>query len=385
MISRTVLALNPGSTSTRAAVYRQKADAEPQCLWSMEARHPRKELERFARVADQLAFRERAIRAGLSTAGMNTAGMDALDSAVDVVVGRGGLLAPLPGGVYLVNRAMLDDLASARYGEHPCNLGAALAKNFADQWQVPACITDPVVTDELADVARITGLPGIRRRSLFHALSQRGAARAAAGRLGLEYEDARFIVAHLGGGVSIGAHDRGRVVEVTNALDGEGPFSPERTGALPLLPLLDMIERGEAGPGRLRQSIVRGGGMVALLGTNDLRRAEKMAESDPKAALALDALAYNIARHIGSMGPVLLAHGEDVPAPSSNATIDAVILTGGMARSDRLCAAIETRTAYLAPVMRITGLEEMETLALGGLRLVRGAAQAMEYGGGEAS
>lgn len=352
-----VLALNPGSTSTRAALY-----FENKCEWSLEVQHPRADMEQFKSVIDQLEFREQAILHAFKGADVPTP---------DAVVGRGGLLAPLPGGSFIVTPPMLEDLASARFGEHPCNLGAPLARRFADRWRVPAYIADPVVTDELAEVARITGLPNIKRRSLFHALSQRGAARTAAKQCGVLYEDAKFIVAHLGGGISIGAHDLGRVIEVVNALDGEGPLSPERSGALPLLPVLEMIESGDTDISTLKESIIKNSGLLAHLKTNDLRKAQTLAESDDHAALVLDALAYNIARHIGSMGPVLLN--------KPGASIAAIVLTGGMARSDTLCRAIETRVSYLAPIVRVTGLEEMQTLAAGGLRVLRGETAAQEY------
>jgi butyrate kinase len=366
-----ILALNPGSTTTRAAVY----DGD-HCAWHVELEHDRAELDALGHVSNQLDHRFEAVRRKLAAAGLLEPG-----SAPAAVAGRGGLLAPLPGGCYAVNERMLDDLARARHGEHPCNLGAPLARRFADLWNVPAVIADPVVTDELAPEARLTGFPDVMRRTIFHALSQRGAARTAAERAGTRYEDGRFIVAHLGGGISVGAHLRGRVVEVNNALDGEGPFSPERSGRLPLLPLLGMIESGEATPGELRARILRGAGLLAHLGTNDLRWAEAMANAgDERARLVLEGMAYGIAREIGSLGPVLLRADEE-GGKHDTPRVTAIVLAGGMARSDRLCAAIEARVSYLAPVERVTGLEEMLTLARGAQRVLAGEAELKTYAG----
>jgi len=357
-----VFVINPGSTSTRLALY---ADERPVLV--RELHHPKAEIARFARIADQFRYRLAAMDAVLDEWRLDPADLDG-------VAGRGGLLPPLEGGVYKVSGEMLDDLKSARHGEHACNLGAPLARELADRGGVAAYIVDPVVTDELAEVARITGLPGIRRRSLFHALSQRGAARTAADRLGVEYTGADFIVCHMGGGISIGAHRRGRVVEVVNALDGEGPFSPERTGGLPLVPVLEMIERGERSPRELIRTVQREGGLFAHLGTNDLRVVlARMDQGDEAAALIFQALAYGVARHIGSLAPVL---ADD----QGRVAVAAVVLAGGLARSDRLVREIRRMVNYLGPVEVVTGDEEMAALACGVARVLRGEEQAKDYG-----
>ncbi|MUM77658.1 butyrate kinase [Pseudodesulfovibrio sp. F-1] len=356
-----VFVINPGSTSTRLALYE---DDRPVLV--RELRHHKAEIARFARVADQFRYRLAAVEAVLGEWKTDPADLDG-------VAGRGGLLRPLEGGVYIVSDEMLIDLESARHGEHACNLGAPLARELADRAGVEAYIVDPVVTDELAEVARFTGLPGIRRRSLFHALSQRGAARTAAARQGAGYDEADFIVCHMGGGISIGAHRRGRVVEVVNALDGEGPFSPERTGGLPLVPLLERIERGEGTPAEFRRMIQREGGLFAHLGTNDLREVlARMDQGDEPASMVFHALAYGVSRYIGSLAPVL-ADG------SGRVAVAAVVLTGGLARSDRLVNEIKRMVGYLGPVEVVTGDEEMAALASGVGRVLRGEEQAKDY------
>jgi len=335
-MSQRILAVNPGSTSTKAALFVDGA-----LVRCEEALHPAAELARFERVLDQLSLRLEALEALLGELG-----------PLDMVVGRGGFLAPLPGGVWAVDEAMLEELRLAPRGEHASNLGAFMARHFADRAGCPAVIADPPVTDELTDEARLTGLPGVSRRAIFHALSQRGAAREAASRLGMAYEAARLVVAHLGGGVSVGAHRLGRVVDVTNAIDGEGPLSAQRAGALPLLPVLAMIERGERTPAQLRAQIVSGGGLLAHLGTDDLRQAQAAMEAgDAHAGLVLRAMAHGVAKAAWSMGAAL----EGRP--------DAVVLTGGMARSAWLTGEIARRVAALAPVEVVIGQEELETMA----------------------
>lgn len=348
-----VFIINPGSTSTKLALY-----VDGEATISREFQHEKAELARFAKVIDQREFRMDAIRTFLSEARID-------GSSLDAVAGRGGLLHPLEGGVYQVSVDMLDDLRTARYGEHPCNLGAVLADGLAREWGVPAFIVDPVVTDEMMEVARITGLPEIRRRSLFHALNQRGAARTAAVRRGVTYESSNFIVCHMGGGISIGAHRKGRVVDIVNALDGEGPFTPERTGGLPVIPILEMIERGEHTPAELKQTILREGGLFAHLGTNDPREiVQRMENGDTQAKIIFGALAYSIAKHIASLAPAL--------ADDNSVHISAVVLTGGLARSDELVNEISRMTEFLAPIEVITGDEEMAALAAGPLRVLDG-------------
>jgi butyrate kinase len=356
-----IFVINTGSTSTKLAYFQ---DGKVVAL--REHQHPREELARLGRVINQIDFRMEVIRDAIAKSGIDVSFMDA-------VAGRGGLLHPLDGGVYEVSDDMLNDLHTARYGEHACNLGAVLAHELAQEWSVPAFIVDPVVTDELEDVARLTGLPGIERRSLFHALNQRGAARTVAARLGVEYEVSNFIVCHMGGGISIGAHRLGRVVDVTNALDGEGPFSPERTGDLPVIPVLEMISRGETTPEQLKNVILRGGGLFAHMGSNDLRETvARMESGQDRARLVFEALAYNIAKHVASMIPALV-DGKGLFA------VAAVVLTGGMAQSSVLIEEITRLIRYVGPVEVVVGEEEMAALAHGAERVLSGIESAHHY------
>lgn len=355
-----ILCINPGSTSTKVAVFE---DRTARC--SEEVRHDKAELDACGGVQGQLALRRRAVVQALG-------GHDCL-GPYDAVAGRGGLLAPLPGGVYAVNDLMLDELARNAHGEHPCNLGAPLALAFANESGCSAFVVDPPVTDELRDIARITGLPRIRRRTVFHALSQRLAARLAAEQLGLEYGQAKFLVAHLGGGVSVGAHDRGRVTDVTNGLDGEGPMSAERAGTLPALVLLELVRQG-ADPDQLRREILTHGGLYAHAGTNDLRIIEeRFKNGDAKCGLLVEALAYGVAKALGGMAAALYEETADPPA--------AVVLTGGMARSALLVAQIERRVRFLAPVVCLPQVDELQALAAGAELALAGRTPVLDYAG----
>lgn len=356
-----ILVINPGSTSTKLALY--EGDNP---LISREIQHNKAELAKLGTVMSQFEFRKKLILSMLEEEGVDTA-------AIECVAGRGGLLHPLEGGTYEVNDTMLDDLRTGRYGEHPCNLGAGLAHDLAQGWGVDAYIVDPVVTDEMTDVARVTGMPGMQRRSLFHALNQRGAARSVARKLGKAYDECNLLVCHMGGGISIGAHRHGRVVDVVNALDGEGPFTPERTGGLPLLPLLDLIESGERTPAELRQIILRQGGVYGLLGTNDPREVLRRVEAgDDEARTVFAALGYTISKHIASLAPALADEAGAV-------VVDAVVLTGGLARSLRLVADITRQAGFLGPVELVTGDEEMGSLAAGAQRVLDGTEQPRTY------
>jgi len=358
-----ILCINPGSTSTKVAAFSGEAE-----LFSEDIGHDRTGLAACGSVQGQLALRREAVSLAVRRHLDPPGGAGVFDA----VAGRGGLLRPLPGGVYAVDQAMLDDLTQARFGEHPCNLGPALAQEFALASGCPAFVVDPPVTDELREVARLTGLPRIRRRSVFHALSQRSAARRAATALGLRYQEAKFVVAHLGGGVSVGAHDRGRIVDVSNGVDGEGPMSAERAGALPTLALLRLVCRGED-PDALGRELLTGGGLFAHAGTNDLRAIEERAQAGDEGAAALvQALAYQIAKTVGTMAAALF---EDDGAP-----VAAVVLTGGMVKSALLAGAIKRRVAWLAPVVVLPEVEELRALAAGALAALAGAEPVRRYG-----
>ncbi|EGB15326.1 butyrate kinase [Pseudodesulfovibrio mercurii] len=356
-----ILVINPGSTSTKVALYKGG-----DTLAAEELQHAREDMAGFVRVADQFDFRMRLVGEFLGKTGTDP-------KRIRAVVARGGLLHSLEGGVYEVSDEMVDDLQNARYGEHACNLGGMLALALARQWGVPAYVVDPVVTDEMMDKARLTGLPGLERRSIFHALNQRGVARIAAGRLGVDYARSNFIVCHMGGGVSIGAHRRGRVVDVINALDGEGPFTPERTGSLPLVPVLDMVHQGRREYAELRTTILRQGGLTAHLGTNDPREVlARMDRGDERAGLVFRAMAYGMARYVVSMAPALTDE-------EGRLDLAAVVLTGGLSRSAALVDEITRQVRFLGPVEVVPGEVEMSALAEGASRALCGREPVRTY------
>lgn len=357
MRSFSILAINPGSTSTKVALYRGSEE-----LWSDTQRYDTDRIRVFSGIPAQEPFRLGEIRKALENRGTDISGLDA-------VVGRGGLLRPIQGGTYSVNAHMLEDLRSCRWGSHASNLGGPLAKSLAEEaGGKPAFIVDPVVVDELMDEARLSGIPEIERKSIFHALNQKAVARRAASEIGKPYEDLNLVIAHMGGGISVGAHLRGRVVDVNNALDGEGPFAPERAGSLPAGELVKFAFSGEMELGDLMRRMVGGGGLVAHLGTNDLREVEKrLREGDQKADLIFRAMAYQVSREIGSRAAAL--SGE----------VDAVVLTGGLAFSEAFVKAIAGRVSFIAPVKVYPGEDEMRALAEGALRVLSGEESAREY------
>ncbi len=357
MKSAVILAINPGSTSTKMALYRGSEE-----VWSDTQRYDADRIREFPDIPAQEQFRLEEIRKALKGKNTELTGLDA-------VVGRGGLLRPIPGGTYRVSQEMLEDLRSCRYGSHASNLGGPLAKMIADEaGGLPAFIVDPVVVDELAEEARLSGIPEIERRSIFHALNQKAVARRASAGLGKSYEEVNLIVAHMGGGISVGAHCRGRVIDVNNALDGEGPFAPERTGSLPAGELVKFAFSSGLQLEGLIKKMVGGGGLVAHLGTNDLREVEKrIARGDEMASLVFRAMAYQVAREIGSRAAIL------------SGDVDAVVLTGGLAFSEQFVKDISQRVAFMAPVMVFPGEDEMKALAEGALRVLNGVEKAGEY------
>jgi butyrate kinase len=350
------LAINPGSTSTKIAVYRG-----PKCLIAETIDHPKAELARLDGVAQQMPLRFEAIRVFLAEHGF-------ADATWAVVVGRGGLTKPIEGGVYRINNKMLRDLENATGGEHPSNLGAPLAAQFAAACRAAAMVVDPPIVDELSPLARYAGHPALTRKSLFHALSQRAAARRAAAELGVAYQKQNFIVVHMGGGISIGAHCKGRVVDVNNALDGDGPFSPERSGSLPAGDLARLCFSGECAWPQIRKMITGEGGLFAYLGTNDCREVEdRIVRGDEKADEVYRAMAYQIAKSIGAAAAVL------------SGKVKAVVLTGGMAKSRRLCSAIRKYAGFVAPFVVYPELEEMAALALSAQAALAGKIEIKEY------
>lgn len=351
-----VLSINPGSTSTKIAVY----DNE-EVVFEQVVRYSNEELAPFETMIDQYEFRKNGILTMLQERGL-------ILESLDAIVGRGGLLDPIPGGTYVVNDAMLDVLYLAKRGEHASNLGGVLARKIADTLSIPSYVVDPVVVDELADVARLSGLPGYDRVSIFHPLNQKAVARKVSKELGKSYEEANLIIAHMGGGITVGVHQGGKVIDVNNGLHGEGPFSPERAGGLPTGHMIDLCFSGKYTRSEVKKLIVGQGGLVAYLGTNDARKVKKMIDAgNEKAKLVYEAMAYQIAKEIAAGAAVL--YGK----------VDAVVLTGGLAYDNNLVKLISDRVAFIASVKVVPGEHEMIALTKGALRVLRGEEQAKEY------
>jgi butyrate kinase len=348
-----VLVLNPGSTSTRIALFRDESlDLE------VELRHASDD-GTGGRFEDDLQIRIGTVRRWLDQHEVRLASFDA-------VVGRGGLLRPLDGGVYRVNESLLNDSRTGLQGRHPSNLGAHLAHELAIDAGAPAFVVDPVSVDEFDDLARLSGLAGIERRSLSHALSVRSAVRTLADESGRPWREVRAVVAHLGGGISICPVRGGRIVDANNAVS-EGPFSPQRTGGLPIQELLDLVYSGQYGESEVRRLTVGEGGLVSYLGTDDAEEVERRIESgDELAEMVFRGLAYQVAKEIGAMTTVL------------EGRLDAVVLTGGLARSARLVEWIRKRVEFLAPV-RVLPVQEMHALARGALAALRGDEPIRDY------
>jgi len=352
-----ILTINPGSTSTKIAVY---INTNP--LFVKTIRHSTEELAGFEKITDQYAFRKDIIYKELKDAGVNLNNLQA-------IVGRGGLVKPIPSGVYEVNDALIRDLFNSPIGEHASNLGGLIANDIARSLPgARAFIADPVVVDELSDFARITGHPLLKKVSIFHALNQKAIAREHALSIMRNYEDMNLIVVHLGGGISVGAHLKGRVVDVNNALDGDGPFSPERSGTLPAGDLARLCFSGKYTQKEVIKMILGGGGLSAHLGTNNAYDVEQQAAAgDKHSKLIFEAMAYHVAKQIGSMSPVL------------NGEVDGILITGGIAHSKWFVNMIIQRVYKIAPVYVYPGEDEMRALAMNGLMVLRGETQAKIY------
>lgn len=351
------LIINPGSTSTKIAVYEDEKS-----IFETTLRHSNEELAKYTKVVDQFEFRKKLI---IDVLKENSIALNSLDA----VVGRGGLLKSIEGGTYAVNDKMTEDIKANLRGEHASNLGALIARTVGDEVGIPSYIVDPVVVDELEDVARICGHPAFERVSIWHALNQKAVARRAADeRFGKKYEEMNFVVAHLGGGISVGAHKRGKVIDVNNALNGEGPFSPERSGSLPAEQLVDVCFSGEYTEADIKKMIVGKGGLSALLGTNNAEEvSEKAAGGDERAKLIYEAMAYQVAKAIGEYAVVL------------EGKVDAILITGGIAYDKKFIEMIEKKVKFIAEVIAYPGEDELLALAQGGLRVLNKKETAKEY------
>jgi butyrate kinase len=352
-----VLAINPGSTSTKIAVYQ---DTEP--IFLKNIKHTPEDLSPFQKIADQFRFRKDMILQQLHDADISL-------QDVHAVMGRGGLLKPIPSGVYEVNEAMIHDLQHSALGEHASNLGGLIAHDIAIELpDAKAYIADPIVVDELDDIARISGHPLFERISIFHALNHKAIAREYAKANQKQYEELNLIVVHLGGGITVGAHKKGRVIDVNQGLDGEGPFTPERSGTLPVGALIRLCFSGKYTLKEVLKMNKGEGGLVAYLGTNNAEEVGKMVMAgDAKAKRIYDAMAYQVAKYIGEMYTVLKCE------------VDAILITGGIAYDKNFVSFIREQVYKIAPVHVFPGEDEMQALAMNGLLLIRGELQAKIY------
>lgn len=350
------LVINPGSTSTKIAVFDNL-----EMIFEKTLRHSVEELEPYDKIIEEFEFRKNIILEALRE-------NDIKVEELSAVVGRGGLLKPMAGGTYEVTDAMIEDLKTGARGEHASNLGGILAYEIAKVDNIPSFIVDPVVVDEMEPMARLTGHPQFERKSIFHALNQKAVGRKAALQLGKKYEEVNLIVAHLGGGVSVGAHKNGRVVDVNNALDGEGPYSPERSGTLPTGDMAKLAFSGKTSLEEVGKMIKGNGGLTAYLGTNNAKVVSEMCdEGDQNARLIYEGMAYQVAKDIASNAAVL------------EGNVDAIVITGGIAYDIEFVSWIEKRVGFIAEVIVFPGEDELEALAEGGLRVLKGEEDAKIY------
>jgi butyrate kinase len=354
---RNILAINPGSTSTKIAVY-----ANSKVVFLKSIQHPIEELSVFEKIADQYNYRKEIVLSELKHAGIEL-------EKIEAVIGRGGLIRPIKSGIYLINERMKKDLLDGVLGQHASNLGGLIADDIAQSLpNARAFIADPVVVDEMIDVARIAGHPDFKRMSIFHALNQKATARSYSRLLNKRYEDLNLIIAHMGGGISVGAHNKGRVIDVNNALDGEGPFSPERTGTLPAGQLARKCFEENSDLESIKKMITGNGGLMAYFGTNSAYQIELMAlEGDEPARLIQDAMSYQVAKEIGAMATVL------------QGKVDGIILTGGIANNPMVVEFIKKMVSFIAPVIIYPGEDEMHALAMNGLMILKGEVEPKEY------
>lgn len=350
------LIINPGSTSTKIGVFEDET-----LLFEETLRHSTEEIASYASIVDQKDFRKQIILDLLAKKDFDM-------KSLQVIVGRGGMLKPIPGGTYAVSDELLADLKVGVQGQHASNLGGILAREIADSIGVPSYIVDPVVVDELMPISRYSGVPELPRTSVFHALNQKAVAKRYAKEQGKAYDSLNLVVVHMGGGVSVGAHEKGQVVDVFNALDGDGAFSPERAGAVPSGALIKMCFSGQYTEKEVYKKIVGNGGFNAYVGTNDMRDVEKMVlDGDEKAAETREAFIMQVAKNIGSMACVL------------KGKVDQIVITGGIAYDKVVVSGLKERAGFIAPITVYPGEDELLALAQGALRVMNGEEKAMVY------
>ncbi|MCL2254289.1 MAG: butyrate kinase [Lachnospiraceae bacterium] len=350
------LIINPGSTSTKIGIFEDE-----NLLFEETLRHTTEEIAGYDSIAAQKDFRKNII--------MNFFAEKNFDiNSLGMVVGRGGLLKPIVSGTYIVCDKLIADLKKSERGEHASNLGGLIAKEIADQLSIPAFIVDPVVVDELMPEARLSGVPELPRVSIFHALNQKAIAKRYARETGRHYDDLNLIVVHLGGGISVGAHEKGKIIDVFNALDGDGAFSPERAGGVPSGALIRMCYSGKFTEKEMLKKITGGGGLNAYLGINNMQEVEKqVAEGNAEWKLVRDAMILQISKDIGSMACVL------------KGKVDQILITGGIAYNKSVTASLSERSEWIAPITVFPGEDELLALVQGGLRVLNGEEEAKDY------
>jgi len=349
------LIINPGSTSTKLGVFEDE-----NLIFEETLRHSTEELKPFNLIVDQVEFRKKIILDFLKEKNVDI-------NSFNMIVGRGGMLKPVPGGTYKTTDELIHDLRIGFSGQHASNLGGILARDIGDSIGVPSFIVDPTVVDEMEEESRYSGNPELPRISVFHALNQKAVARRYAREIGKKYEDLDLIVVHMGGGVSVGPHKNGKVIDIFNALDGDGAFSPERAGAVPVGALVRLCFSGKYDQGQVMKMLVGNGGFNAYLNTNDMREVSKMAETDERAATIKRAFIRQVAKDIGSMACVL------------KGKVDQIIVTGGIAYDKEVVAGLKEACEWIAPFTVYPGEDELLALAQGGLRVMNGQEEAKDY------
>lgn len=353
-----ILSINPGSTSTKVGVFENE-----NLIFEGTVRHSKEELDKFSVITDQADMRLELITGLLAEKGIDIDSMDAY-------VGRGGIIAPLASGVYSVNDKMIHDLKFTKAANHASCLGGLFAKTLSDRNKKPCFVVDPVVVDERPEIAKVSGIPGQDRTCVFHALNQKAVARKYAKENNKEYNNCRLIVAHMGGGITVGAHENGKIIDVNDGFNGEGPFTPERCGGMQVDTIINMCFSGEYTKTDMLAFVNKRGGISAHLNTNDMREVERLyLAGDEKAVLIFSAMAYNVAKEIGAMSAAL------------NGKVEAIILTGGLAYSKVFTKMIIERIGFIAPVTIYPGEDELLALCQGALRVLRGEEKAREYQG----
>jgi len=350
-----ILVLNLGSTSTKVAIFNDE-----KCHLSTTLRHTTSELAPFNHILDQIPFRKEKIEKWLEE-------VDFQWSTCDIICVRGGVTKPLPGGIYAITQDVVEDIKIEKYGSHVTNVGNIVAYQWGQDYQIPVIFVDSPVTDEFCMLARYSGYKGVLRRSVFHALNQKQIARQYAFDIQRDVNELYLIVCHMGGGISVGAHRLGQVIDVNNALDGEGPFSPERTGSLSTAAVLDLVDQFRGDIGQVKRHLIGQGGLTSYCGTNNVQEILLLASTDAETKRVIDAMIYQIAKEIGAMATVL------------EGRVDQILLTGGLAYNEYITHALKHKIEFIAPVTVYPGEDELKALAFGALRYLRKEEECQTY------